>query len=117
MDGIRAADPLADAVVDDFAALPPGLGMTMFRVAAQSGIDTVADAPRRGASPAAHGVLRDRARRGVAHRGSMNSTAGMPLVMTGRYTSQAAVRSLEVGAWLETILTPAACAATARDSP
>lgn len=36
----------------------------------------------------------------------MNSTAGMPLVMTGRYTSQAAVRSLEVGSWLESILTP-----------
>jgi hypothetical protein len=30
----------------------------------------------------------------------------MPLVMTGRYTSQAAVRSLEVGSWLEAILQP-----------
>lgn len=38
--------------------------------------------------------------------GAMNSTAGMPLVMTGRYTSQAAVRSLEVGSWMETIMTP-----------
>ena len=27
-------------------------------------------------------------------------------MMTGRYTSQAAVRSLEVGSWMETILTP-----------
>ena len=40
-------------------------------------------------------------------KGAMNQVAGMPLVITNRYTSQAAVRSLEVGySWMETILTP-----------
>jgi len=43
----------------------------------------------------------------------MNSTAGKPLVMTGRYTTQAAVRSIEVGGWLESISTQAGYAATA----
>ena len=45
VDGITMSDPLADAVVADFAGLPPGQGMEMFRSALENGIDTIADAP------------------------------------------------------------------------
>ncbi|MDY6996572.1 MAG: oxygenase MpaB family protein [Actinomycetota bacterium] len=128
--GVHQADPLADAVVADFATLPRGAGMAMFRAAAADGIDSVTDAPASlraffaevDTEPA--WLDHDRLDRAAGHlvrhmgpygivlaaasltSGAMNSTAGMPLVMTGRYTSQAAVRSLEVGSWLETILTP-----------
>lgn len=130
VDGVGIADPLADAVVEDFATLPPGVGMAKFRAAIEHGIDAVPDAP-----PSLRAFFaavdvepdwldHDRLDRAAGHllrhmsiygivlgaasltAGAMNSTAGMPLVMTGRYTSQAAVRSLEVGSWLETILTP-----------
>lgn len=128
--GVGTADPLADAVVADFAGLPRGDGMAMFRTAAECGIDAVPDAPdslRRFFAEvddepawlehdrldrAAGHLVRHMASYGIVlgaaslTSGAMNSTAGMPLVMTGRYTSQAAVRSLEVGSWLESILTP-----------
>ncbi|HEV7578930.1 MAG TPA: hypothetical protein VGO77_00705 [Mycobacterium sp.] len=45
MNGITMADPLADAVVADFAGLRRGQGMEMFRSAVESGIDTIADVP------------------------------------------------------------------------
>lgn len=128
--GTQIADPVADAVVADFAALPRGAGMTMLQAALQHGIDSV-DSP-----PESLRVLFDeidhepdwldhaRLDRAAGHlvrhtasygtvlgaasltSGAMNSVAGMPLVLTGRYTSQAAVRSIEVGAWLQSILTP-----------
>ena len=43
VNGITMADPLADAVVADFAGLRRGQGMEMFRSAVESGIDTIAD--------------------------------------------------------------------------
>jgi ER-bound oxygenase mpaB/B'/Rubber oxygenase, catalytic domain len=128
--GVGIADPVADAVVADFSTLPPGEGMQMFRAAIEHGIDTVADAPASlrtffaAVDTEPDWLDHDRLDRAAGHlvrhmasygivlgaasltAGAMNSTAGMPLVMTGRYTSQAAVRSLEVGSWMETILTP-----------
>lgn len=128
--GTRIGDPLADTVVADFAALPRGEGMAMFRVAAQTGIDDVPDAPaslralfaevddepdwldHTKLDRAAGHLVRHMASYGIVlgaaslTAGAMNSVAGMPLVLTGRYASQAAVRSLEVGSWLEEILKP-----------
>lgn len=128
--GTRIADPLADAVVADFADLPRGAGMAMFRTAAARGIDAVPDAPdslralfasvdtepawlnHDALDRAAGHLVRHMASYGIVlaaaslTSGALNANAGMPLVMTGRYTSQAAVRSLEVGAWLEEILQP-----------
>lgn len=128
--GVGVADPLADAAVAEFSALPHGEGMAMFHAAIEHGIETVADAPTSlrtffaevDTEPdwlehdrldrAAGHLVRHMASYGIVlgaaslTAGAMNSTAGMPLVMTGRYTSQAAVRSLEVGSWMETIMTP-----------
>lgn len=39
-------------------------------------------------------------------RGAINQLAGMPLVITGRYTTYPAMRSVEVGEWLDRVLTP-----------
>ncbi|WP_046300404.1 oxygenase MpaB family protein [Mycobacterium sp. UM_Kg27] len=128
--GTQLADPLADAVVADFATLPRGAGMAMFRAALQHGIDAVESPPESlralfdeidhepdwldhdRLDRAAGHIVRHTASYGIVlgaaslTSGAMNAAAGMPLVLTGRYTSQAAVRSIEVGAWLEEILTP-----------
>lgn len=128
--GTQLADPLADAVVADFATLPRGAGMAMFRAALQHGIDAVELPPESlralfdeidhepdwldhdRLDRAAGHIVRHTASYGIVlgaaslTSGAMNAAAGMPLVLTGRYTSQAAVRSIEVGAWLEEILTP-----------
>ena len=130
VDGVYAADPLADAVVAAFAELPRGAGMAMFRTALAEGIDAVPDAPvalrdlfaevdtapawldHSTLDRAAGHLVRYMASYGIVlgaaslAKGAMNQVAGMPLVVTNRYTSQAAVRSLEVGSWMETILTP-----------
>lgn len=130
IDGTDIADPAADAVVAAFAELAPGAGMAMFRTALTDGIDAVPDAPaalralfdevdrepdwlnHARLQRAAGHLVRHMASYGIVlgaaslTSGAMNATAGLPLVMTGRYTSQAAVRSIEVGAWLETVLTP-----------
>jgi len=128
--GTQLADPLADAVVADFATLPRGAGMAMLRAALQHGIDSVESPPESlralfdeidhepdwldhdRLDRAAGHIVRHTASYGIVlgaaslTAGAMNSVAGLPLVLTGRYTSQAAVRSIEVGAWLEEILTP-----------
>lgn len=130
VDGVLATDPAADAVVAAFADLPSGAGMAMFRAAVQGGIEAVPDAPPALVAFFAEvdnepdWVDHDRLDRAAGHlvrhattygivlgaasltAGAMNAAAGMPLVLTGRYIEQAAVRSLEVGSWLETILTP-----------
>lgn len=130
VDGVFLADPLPDAVVAAFASMPRGAGMALFRTALVEGIDAVPDAPAAlreffaavDAEPEwlDHAALDRAAGHLVRHMGSygivlgaasltkgaMNQVAGMPLVITNRYTSQAAVRSLEVGSWMETILTP-----------
>ncbi|MFB1296473.1 oxygenase MpaB family protein [Mycobacterium sp. pW049] len=128
--GTGIGDHLADAVVADFSTLPPGAGMAMFRDAVSQGIDAVDRAPASLRALFAevdtepNWLDHDRLDRAAGHlvrhmasygivlgaasltAGAMNRTAGMPLVMTGRYTSQAAIRSLKVGSWMETILTP-----------
>ncbi|MGW0157781.1 oxygenase MpaB family protein [Mycobacterium sp. NPDC003323] len=130
VDGVFIADPPADAVVAAFAELPKGWGMQMFRTALAEGIDAVPDAPpalreffaevdvepswldHAKMDRAAGHLVRHMASYGIVlgaaslTKGAMNQVAGMPLVITNRYTSQAAVRSLEVGSWMETILTP-----------
>lgn len=130
VDGVYVADPSADAAVAAFAELPRGAGMAMFRTALAEGIDAVPDAPvalrdlfaevdtapawldHSTLDRAAGHLLRHMASYGIVlgaaslTKGAMNQVAGMPLVITNRYTSQAAVRSLEVGSWMETILTP-----------
>lgn len=128
--GTRIADPLADAVVADFATLPPGTGMTIMRDALQHGISEVKAAPDSLRALFAEldqeptWVDHDRLDRAAGHlvrhaasygivlgaasltAGATNSVAGMPLVLTGRYASQSAIRSIEVGAWLQSVLTP-----------
>lgn len=128
--GTRIADPVADAVVADFGALPRGAGMAMLRTALRDGIDAVEAPPdslralfaeiddepewldHARLDRAAGHLVRHTASYGIVlgaaslTAGAMNAVAGMPLVLTGRYTSQAAVRSIEVGAWLQEILTP-----------
>lgn len=128
--GTQIADPPADAVVADFAMLAPGAGMSMLRTALSEGIDAVETAPESlralfaeiddepewldhdRLNRAAGHIVRHTASYGIVlgaaslTSGAMNAAAGMPLVLTGRYTSQAAVRSIEVGAWLQDILTP-----------
>lgn len=128
--GTQIADPPADAVVADFAMLAPGAGMSMLRTALSEGIDAVEAAPESlralfaeiddepewldhdRLNRAAGHIVRHTASYGIVlgaaslTSGAMNAAAGMPLVLTGRYTSQAAVRSIEVGAWLQDILTP-----------
>lgn len=132
VNGLTTADPLADAVVADFVGLPPGQGMAMFRSALENGIDSIADPPESLRTLFAEvddeptWLEHDRLDRAAGHlvrhvasygivlaaasltAGAMNSTAGKPLVMTGRYTTQAAVRSIEVGGWLESIFKPGA---------
>ncbi len=122
VDGVHSADPLADAVVADFAGLGRGAGMAMFRAALADGIDSVPRAPESlralfdqvdhepawldhdRLDRAGGHLVRHMTSYGVAlaaaslTAGAMNATAGMPLVMTGR--------SLEVGSWLEEILKP-----------
>jgi hypothetical protein len=39
-------------------------------------------------------------------RGAGNTIAGKPLALTGRYVSQPAIRSVEVGEWLRNVITP-----------
>ncbi|MGV0627271.1 oxygenase MpaB family protein [Mycolicibacter minnesotensis] len=128
--GTQIADPLADAVVADFADMPRGAGMEMVRTALEHGIDAVEQPPASlralfaeiddepdwldhdRLDRAAGHIVRHTASYGIVlgaaslTAGAMNSAAGMPLVLTGRYTSQAAVRSIEVGAWLQEILAP-----------
>lgn len=122
LDGMWRGDPLADAVVAD--------GARLVRGAIAGGIDSVDDAPD--ALVALFGALddppawidRDRCDRaaeclarqpreyglalGAASlvSGAQNTVAGKPLTFTGRYASNAAVRSIEVGSWLLAVTTP-----------
>lgn len=120
------ADPLADAVVnDDFGA---STATAAVRTALEHGIDSLPDAPDSlrelfavlDDEPA--WVDHDRLDRAsdalVRHtpilgmvlgaasllRGAGNEIAGKPLALTGRYVSQPAVRSVEVGEWLRHVL-------------
>lgn len=125
------ADPLADAFVADFATIGHAQGMRLLGRALADGIDTVSDAP---ASLVAlfdeldsrpdwvRPELLERAATALVRypiltaitlsacsltTGALNGVAGKPMYMTGRYTAQAGVRTLEVGSWLAAITEPA----------
>jgi hypothetical protein len=115
-------DPLADAVVAD--------GARLVRRAIADGVGAIEDAP--GSLVALFAALDDRpawmdgdrcdraaeclARQsrqyGVALgaaslvSGAQNTIAGKPLTFTGRYASNTAVRSIEVGSWVVAVTTP-----------
>ena len=120
-------DPLADAVVaDDFGA---SSATEAVRAALAGGIDSVADAPESlrmlfkflddepdwvdhdRLDNAADALVRHTPILGMVLgaaslvRGAGNEIAGKPLALTGRYVSQPAVRSVEVGEWLRHVLT------------
>jgi hypothetical protein len=122
LDGLWRGDPLADAVVAD--------GARLVRRAIADGIDAIEEPPAPLVdlfaeldSPPAW-VDRDRCDRAARHlvrqtqeyglvlgaaslvAGAQNSVAGKPLTLTGRYASNAAMRSLEVGSWLSEVTTP-----------
>jgi hypothetical protein len=122
LDGLWRGDPLADAVVGD--------GALLVRRALAKGIEAIEDPPASLVdlfatvdSPPAW-LDRDRCDRAALHlarqsreyglvlgtasllAGAQNSVAGKPLTLTGRYAQNAAVRSLEVGAWLSEVTTP-----------
>jgi hypothetical protein len=121
-------DPLADAVVnDDFAdssatsavwgALADGIGslpeapnslLALFAFLDEepawldhNRLDRAADALVR--HTAALGIVLGAA---SLVRGAGNTIAGKPLALTGRYVSQPAIRSVEVGEWLRNVITP-----------
>ena len=112
LDGMWRGDPLADAVVAD--------GARLVRRGIAEGVGAVADAPEPlvalftelDAAPAWMDADRcDRAARHLVRQGreyglvlgsasllagAQNSIAGKPLTFTGRYATNAAVRSIEV---------------------
>ncbi|MGO3326092.1 oxygenase MpaB family protein [Gordonia sp. (in: high G+C Gram-positive bacteria)] len=122
------ADPLADAVVcDDF---PSGSATRAVTTALAFGVDAVHEAPaslhemfaalddeptwvdHAAMDRAADALVQHTATMGIVLaaasllRGASNTLAGKPLALTGRYVSQPAVRSVEVGEWLRRILSP-----------
>ncbi|MFW0787743.1 oxygenase MpaB family protein [Gordonia sp. CPCC 206044] len=128
LDSMWSADPLADAVVsDEFGG---SSATDAVRKALEGGIDTVDDAPDSlralftalDAEPAwvdhdrldraADALVRHTAALGIVLgaasllRGAGNSIAGKPLVLTGRYATMPAVRSVEVGEWLRHVIAP-----------
>ncbi|HEY1688378.1 MAG TPA: oxygenase MpaB family protein [Solirubrobacteraceae bacterium] len=124
LDGMWQGDPLADAVAADTRAA------RLMRRALADGIDAVEDAPE--ALQALFAALDsppawidfDRCDHAAEHlvrqtreysfvlgaasllAGAQNTVAGKPLTFTGRYASNAAVRSIEVGIWLMSVTTP-----------
>ncbi|HTA36039.1 MAG TPA: oxygenase MpaB family protein [Solirubrobacteraceae bacterium] len=122
IDGMRRGDPLADAVVAD--------GASLVRRAIAHGIDSLDDPPaaivelfaeldatppwldldacdRAGVHLARHhrcyGLVLGAA---SLLAGAQSTVAGKPLTFTGRYATDAAVRSIEVGSWLLAVATP-----------
>ncbi len=122
LDGMWRGDPLADAVVAN--------GSSLVRRALAEGIGSIEDPPPPLVDLFAEldtppdWLDLDRCDRGARHlvrqsrelgvvlgaaslvSGAQNSVAGKPLEFTGRYASDAAVRSIEVGSWLTTVTTP-----------
>lgn len=124
IDGMWRADPLADVVVADRAAA------RAVRTMLSAGAATLTDAPaaalalrdhltsepdwldRDRLDRAADTLVRYTAQWGLVLgaasllAGADNRVAAMPLLMTGRYGSQPAVRSIEVGEWLSRVVSP-----------
>jgi hypothetical protein len=122
LEGLWRGDPLADAVVGD--------GALLVRRALADGIDGIEDPPaplvelfaevdspppwldRDRCDRAALSLARQAREYGLVLgaaslvAGAQNSIAARPLAFTGRYAQNAAVRSLEVGAWLNEVTTP-----------
>jgi len=122
LEGMTRGDPLADAVVAD--------GSQLVRQAIAGGIEAIEDAPESlvalfaalddrpawmdadRCDRAAECIARQSREYGVALgaaslvSGAQNTIAGKPLTFTGRYASNAAVRSIEVGSWLLAVTTP-----------
>ena len=128
LDAMWDADPLADAVVnDDFGS---GSATQAVMAALDGGIDSVDDAPESLKNLFAmlddepdwvdHAAMDRAADTLVQHtaglaivlgaasllRGAENTIAGKPLAQTGRYVSQPAIRSVEVGEWLRRVIAP-----------
>ena len=126
LDGMWQADPLADAVVaDDFGS---SSATAEVRRALADGIHAVPNAPeslralftRLDDEPewldhdrldhAADALIRHTPVMGMVLgaasllRGAASEIAGKPLALTGRYVSQPAVRSVEVGEWLRHVI-------------
>lgn len=128
IEGMAWGDPLADAVAG--ARFPGTTSTAAVRRALSEGPDAVTDAPsvlhdlfaqlddeptwadHDAFDRAADTLVRYTPQLGIVLAaasllsGAANSIAGKPLVLTGRYQSQPAVRSLEVGEWLNRVLTP-----------
>jgi hypothetical protein len=122
LEGMWRGDPLADAVVDNGAA--------MVRRAIAGGIEALPNPPAALVALFAELDRRpdwfdgDRCDRAAGHltrhsreygfvlgsasllAGAQNSIAGKPLALTGRYAGNAALRSIEVGSWLAAVTTP-----------
>jgi hypothetical protein len=116
LEGMTRGDPLTDAVVAD--------GAQLVRRAIAEGIEAIEGAPDSlvalfaalddrpawmdgdRCGRAAECIARQSPQYGVALgaaslvSGAQNTLAGKPLTFTGRYASNAAVRSIEVGSWL-----------------
>lgn len=125
--GMWQADPLADAVVNDPAG--PASARAV-RAALENGVRTATEVPRTAAALLAHlaeepdWLERERLDRasdvlvrysaqwglvlGAASllAGADNSVAAKPLLLTGRYGNEPAVRSIEVGDWLSEVVRP-----------
>lgn len=121
-------DELADAVVN--TSFTGSSATAAVRTALEHGIDAVDDAPaslrelftflddepdwvdHARLDRAADALIRHTAAFGIVLgaasllRGAGNSIAGKPLVLTGRYASMPAIRSVEVGEWLRQVITP-----------
>ncbi|WP_168703261.1 oxygenase MpaB family protein [Gordonia paraffinivorans] len=121
-------DPLADAVAGD--THPGGTSTSLLRTALERGIDALDDPTESmrdlfaflddepewvdhdRMARAADALIVNTAPLGIVLgaaslvRGAGNTIAAKPLAVTGRYVSQPAVRSVEVGEWLSRVITP-----------
>ncbi|WP_354698039.1 hypothetical protein DSM112329_03701 [Paraconexibacter sp. AEG42_29] len=122
LDAMWQGDPLADRVVDDGAldvrrALAHGIDAVGAPSAALVDLFAALDTPPRWldrdrCDRAARHLARQASQYGIVLgaasllSGAQSSIAGKPLTFTGRYASNAAVRSIEVGSWLGGVMTP-----------
>lgn len=122
LDGMWQGDPPADAVVGEGAlqvrrALADGIGAVDHPSAALVDLFAAVDTPPEWldndrCDRAARHLARHASQYGVALgaasllAGAQSSIAGKPLTFTGRYASNAAIRSIEVGSWLTAVMTP-----------
>ncbi|MHC3002083.1 oxygenase MpaB family protein [Gordonia metallireducens] len=128
LDQMWLADPLADAVAAD--SHPGGSTTSVLRQALTSGISSLDESTESmralfaflddepawvdhdRMARAADALIVNTAPLGIVLgaaslvRGAGNTIAAKPLAITGRYVSQPALRSVEVGEWLSQVITP-----------